>query len=78
MSKSLEALEKLTKGKASNSDTTLIKRELKALEILKKKFYFNWLFSSKNVEQFNEGRDYDNSLTEEEYELVKEVLKCQK
>lgn len=49
--------------------------DLKALEIIKEKFYFEWLFASKNVKQYNEAQDSDkNKLTQEEYDLLKEVL----
>ena len=75
MSKSLEALERLTKGNASNSDITLIKRELKAIEILRNapskapnnlkgclRYIIACLFNS-------------NHISQEEYKLLKKVLK---
>lgn len=52
-----------------------IKKKIKALEIIKEKFYFEWLLLSKNVDQYNEAQDDDkNKLTQEEYNLLKEVL----
>lgn len=53
----------------------IIEKSLKALEIIKNKFYFEWLFVSNGVEQFNEAQDNEeNKLTKEEYDLLKEVL----
>lgn len=56
-------------------DFDLIFKKLEALEIMKKKFYFEWLFVSNGVEQFNEAQDNEeNKLTNEEYELLRKVL----
>ena len=78
MSKGLEALEKLRKRKASNSDVTLIKRELKALEILSEHIIIN----EKNgyIEFFCDFSLPTNSKYEneehfkEKIDLLKEVL----
>lgn len=50
-----------------------MKKELKAFEIIKKKMVnVEWLLNTENVEEYNES--LYNDLTQEEYDLLKEVL----
>lgn len=92
MSKGLEALEKILNqelvksGKyrktirdiASVGQVITIHKELKALEIIKKKnFDLFYLQDSKDLEMYNDACDHFRNLcylTQEEYNLLKEVL----
>ena len=72
MSKELEALERLRFGKASNSDISLIKKALKALEIIKEKA---------DVQLIQDKDEYFLliyiaciKITKHEFDLLKEVL----
>ena len=58
-------------------DVEIIAKELKALEILKKKGDLSALIDAKNVDDFNWYlccEDKEHEFTEEEFELLKEVL----
>ena len=68
-------LNDLTKEDKERYET--IKKELKALEIVKKKSEFSfWDFKHcDNVDEYNElYNTRDNRLTQEEFDLLKEVL----
>ena len=86
MSKELEALDRLycagrldldyvLDGK-QNQDYKIIEKALKALEIIKEKGVNVGLLSRcANAERYNKGMCYESRyLTQEEYELLKEVL----
>ena len=87
MTKGLEALEKLKNRPCLSTDWSkkeinydynkeeydAIEKELKALEIIKeKKVNVKWLLNSYSCDDYNNW--YDIHLTEEEYDLLKEVL----
>lgn len=88
MSKGLEALKEIKedaqKGFFSKEDwerTDIIKKELKALEIIKKKDVDIGLLREETLESYNDiiRERYNNTeteltLTQEEYELLNEVL----
>ena len=82
MSKGLEAWERIKKGIDTNvwecgywDDIELIEKELKALEIIKKKqVQINRLNRSHSAKQYNLYLPKEMHLTEEEYDLLKEVL----
>lgn len=55
------------------NDLSIVEKELQTLEIFKsKKVHIKWLLNSNSCEEYNKW--YDIPLTEEEYELLKEVL----
>ena len=59
----------------------VIEKELKALEIVKEKFVnFVLLKEAKNVQEYNNGVYYFPimRLTQDEFDLLKEVFECQK
>jgi len=83
MSKSLEALERLycagrldlpyVMSDKHKEDFATIEKELKAFEIIiNKKVDTHWLFHIEELEDYNNV--YDKELTQEEYDLLKEVL----
>lgn len=76
MSKGLEALLELMNNKNKLKNYYLIRKELKALEIIKKQGYIGGLISAlqntKNYEEYNNF--YISQYTQEEYDLLKEVL----
>ena len=54
-------------------DLDIIETALKALDIIKKKrVNVEWLLETENVEEYNES--LYNNLTNDEYDLLKEVL----
>lgn len=80
--KGLEALERL--GRFRNEDGMfaflskdyfLIKREIKALEIIKNKLVDIDYLIAVNIEDYNEGLRSSCKITKEEYQLLMEVLK---
>ena len=84
MSKELEALERLfcagrldldyvLNGK-QNQDYKIIEKSLKALEIIKNKQVNVFLLHSVDLETYNDMIADNRNLTQEEYELLKEVL----
>ena len=84
MSKGLEALEniKLNHTRFGNEkDFDIVEKKLKALEIIKNKkvaYLFMWLIEKHNkkcaLRLYNEPCEEDRKITEEEYDLLKEVL----
>ena len=53
---------------------TEVEKSLKVLKIIKeKRVNVEWLLETENVEEYNES--LYNNLTQEEYDLLKEVLK---
>lgn len=94
MSKGLEALERLKmfpiyqeikripqqfRDKESiNTDLSIIEKELKALEIIKKKVlvipFLILHLSLNDLNGYNKEMDKKHKLTQEEYDLLKEVL----
>ena len=86
MSKGLEALKYLKENKRkhwldgdnSNECLEIIEKELKALEIIKSKpVSTNWFVFYKDYDEYYldcEYADTSKRLTEEEYDLLKEVL----
>lgn len=82
MNKAREALDNLYFNLKSNDyylgdeatdDYILIEKSLKALDIIKRaRVNVEWLLETENVEEYNESL-YDN-LTQEEYDLLKEVM----
>ena len=77
MSKGLEALQEIIKYNALiDEDLDIIEKELKALEIIKTKRVDVelWRFTS-NRDYYNKLVCEDRQLTEEEHDLLKEVLK---
>ena len=82
MNETLKAWERLKKGIDTNvwecgywDDIELIEKELKALEIIKKKqVQINRLNRSHSAKQYNLYLPKEMHLTQEEYDLLKEVL----
>ena len=84
MSKGLEALERIIESfyDKESEDIKCVKKELKALEIIKTKkvatFLLIWLMNKHTkktaLELYNRSCDEDRQLTEEEYDLLKEEL----
>ena len=59
--------------KISKCEYEMLKKKTKALEIIKnKKVNVKWLLNSNSYEEYNKW--YDIPLTQEEYDLLKEVL----
>lgn len=57
------------------NDKAIVEKELKALEIIKKKTVDIWLIQNKKtLKQYNSMVDESRQLTEEEFDLLKEVL----
>ena len=87
MSKGLEAFEDIKTvmkklfGGVEHCEKALdtIEKEIKALEIIKRKnvhiYTFMYYAKDNTYEEFNMLLDYMFDLTQEEYELLKEVLK---
>ena len=80
MSKGLEALQEMRRyGAVMIPNCEIIEKELKALEIIKNKnFDLFYLRDSKDLESYNDACDYFRNLsylTQEEYDLLREVLK---
>lgn len=86
MSKGLEALERIigcstieSHTKKWQQDYLIVEKELKVLEIIKKKSLY-WDIQYQPYEEKNDYRAWDNELyesvklTKEEYDLLKEVL----
>lgn len=81
MSKGLEALKDI-KGKYENDNglqrrLSIIERELKALAIIKDKGVdVGWLMKTQTLSEYNNivGTVSHEALSQEEYELLKEVL----
>jgi len=84
MSKGLEALNNLVQSCFNScdsdevlSDKTIVEKSLKALEIIKEKcvdvFRINYYITSNRINELEEYKR-DRNLTEEELELLKEVL----
>lgn len=61
-------------------DLIVIEKELKALEIIKEKelniFFVKRFVKRYNRKDFNYQCRYEQQLTQEEYDLLKEVLLC--
>ena len=85
MNKGLEALNRIGNMPTQNNiglvmintlrDYTIIEKELKVLEIIKKKeVNLAWLTYVDNVGSYNKGSFIGSYLTQEEYGLLKEVL----
>ena len=72
---SLQALERLRFGKSTNSEISFIKKELKALEIIKKMVecgYLKWTYGELRTCGTNNGIAYP--LDKEEDKFLREVL----
>lgn len=55
-----------------------VKKKLKALEIIKKKLVdVSEVLMTAGVEYYNNGYSEEFHLTQDEYDLIKEVMKCQ-
>lgn len=70
-----------SKSEKAVSNFDIIEKELKALEIIKNKkvaYLFMWLIEKHNkkcaLRLYNEPCEEDRKITEEEYDLLKEVL----
>lgn len=79
MSKGLEALQDIKSKPFSweklKDSLGFIEKELKALEITKnKRVIVGRLIFSKDLWEYNNYVSYDMELTQEEYELLREVL----
>lgn len=86
MSKGLEALEYLKENKRrhwldndnSSECLDIVEKELKALEIIKEKevtiLHFKTCVEWRGLTMYNLNKDRYRELTEEEWELLKEVL----
>lgn len=80
MSKGLEALERIieTFYDKESEDIQIVRKELKALEIIKeKKVDIKDIYRYADYSQYNYamlGVPYEFRLTQEEYDLLKEVL----
>lgn len=86
MSKGLEALErigaeKLARGELIRNDSKVepyyetIEKELKALEIIRNKFVMTgYILSGCPLKEYNSCIKKQHQLTQEEYDLLKEVL----
>lgn len=59
---------------ARSEECKTIEKSLKALEIIKGKTVDIWLIQNKNLKQYNSMIDESRQLTQEEFELLKEVL----
>ena len=60
-------------------DLELIEKELKALEIIKEKEVNVFIFlHSGDLETYNNMVEDNRKLTQEEFDLLKEVLKCER
>ena len=54
-----------------------IEKELKALKIIKKKeVNVAWFTYVDNLEDYNKGKFIGSYLTQDEFDLLKEVMKC--
>ena len=74
MSKGLEAIQKYRDGfEMLPSKIDIIEKELKALEIIKKK-RVDVGFLDRDLSSYNVGLPRKHILTQEEYDLLKEVL----
>ena len=77
MSKGLEALKEIREALGTVLETRceIIEKELKALEIIKKKeVNVAWFTYVDNLEDYNKGKFIGSYLTQEEYDFLKEVL----
>ena len=81
MSKGLEALEDIKDGLENNhvirpSWVETVEKELEALAIIKKKdVWISWITElDDNCESYNFYRNFENHLTQEEYDKIKEWL----
>ena len=79
MNKGLEALQEIMNGKNKIHNYYVIQKELEALEIIKeKRVQVHILLESENVEEYNESiyvcEGINYKLTQEKYDLLKEVL----
>ena len=77
MSKGLKALDRVIRNPIfyDTKDTDIIEKELKALEIIKKKrVIMTWIFDCKSIHEYNSLVIGKYILNEEEYNLLKEVL----
>lgn len=81
----LEALKELKPWKETNNENGVvwlplfvvedIEKSLKALEIIKNKTVDIWLIQNKKtLKEYNSMVDYSRKLTEEEFNILKEVL----
>jgi len=76
MSKGLEALKEICGYYYQSPQYKLIEKELKALEIIKTKKVNVMIFlGCDNLEEYNKHPLTWNYLTQEEYDLLKEVLR---
>ena len=77
--KEKEELQKLLEHER-DLNNHLITHEVKALEIIKNKnVMMHWLKVSKSLEHYNSALNkFAEELTQEEYDLLKEVLLCPK
>ena len=79
MSKELDALESIRKDIRYYSlfveRLDIIEKSLKALEIIKNKELNIYFVKKLSLEDFNFQCRYDQQLTQDEYDLLKEVLK---
>ncbi len=77
MSKGLEALEKVNHPtcEADIECFDIIEKSLKALEIIKEKIVLvDVLFDTDTLEDYNDFKSKQEQLTQEEYDLLKEVM----
>ena len=75
--KSLEIIENeysIDESVFYKEDFKQVRKELKALEIIKKKTVDIWLIQKKTLKQYNLLVDESRQLTEEQFNLLKEVL----
>ena len=83
MSKELEALERIRSHNyhelSKRECLNIIEKELKALEIIKEKEVNVFIFlHSGDLETYNDMVEDNRKLTQEEFDLLKEVLKCER
>ena len=74
MSKELEALNKIAYRYGYDENIKIIEKSLKALEIIKKKQVNVFLLHSVDLETYNDMIADNRYLTQEEFNVLKEVL----
>ena len=74
MSKELEALNKIAYRYGYDENIKIIEKSLKALEIIKNKQVNVFLLHSVDLETYNDMIADNRNLTQEEFNVLKEVL----